>query len=110
MDANTAADLGLVTHRHVAGVDACIKTLASEASCPNTLPACEPASPVAKLHPRFSPTKTAVLMNGDCPDGFDKEEKLVARQIKSLSFTAPIGLRMVSDLIDATATTDLQAD
>ena len=51
----------------------------------------------------------AVLMNGDCPNGFDKEEKIVARQIKSLSFTAPIGLRMASDLIEATAKTDLKS-
>jgi len=33
----------------------------------------------------------------------------VARQIKSLSYTAPIGLKMASDLIDATATTDLSS-
>ena len=48
-----------------------------------------------------------VLMEGGCPEGFNPEEKGVARQIKSLSFTAPIGLRMASDLIDATATTSL---
>ena len=45
------------------------------------------------------------LIQGDCPEGFDVEEKMVARQIKSLSFTAPIGLKMASDLIDATAST-----
>jgi len=48
------------------------------------------------------------LMEGGCPEGFNPDEKGVARQIKSLSFTAPIGLRMASDLIDATATTSLK--
>ena len=113
MDANTAADLGLVTHLvDVAGVDACIKTLAAEGKPAEKYPGqpANPASPVAKFASTFfTDENMAVLMNGDCPDGFDKEEKLVARQIKSLSFTAPIGLRMASDLIDATATTDLQA-
>ena len=57
----------------------------------------------------FADENMSVLMNGECPEGFDQDEKIVARQIKSLSFTAPIGLQMASDLIDATASTDLQA-
>ena len=113
MDANTATDLGLVTHLvDVAGVDACIKTLASEGKPAEKYPGqpANPTSPVAKFASTFfTDENMTVLMNGDCPEGFDKEEKVVARQIKSLSFTAPIGLRMASDLIDATATTDLQA-
>ena len=46
-------------------------------------------------------------MNGTCPDGFNAEDKSVARQMKSLSRTAPIALKMASDLIDATASTSL---
>ena len=46
-------------------------------------------------------------MSGACPEGFDAEEKNVARQMKSLSRTAPIALKMASDLIDATMDTDL---
>ena len=113
MDATTAADLGLVTHLvDVAAVEACIQTLAEEGKPAVKYPGqpANPASPVAKFASTFfTDENMAGWMKGDCPEGFDREEKLVARQIKSLSFTAPIGLRMASDLIDATATTDLEA-
>ena len=113
MDATTAADLGLVTHLvDVAGVDDCIATLASEGKPAVKYPGqpTNPSSPVAKFATSFfADENMSVLMNGECPEGFDQGEKIVARQIKSLSFTAPIGLQMASDLIDATASTDLQA-
>jgi enoyl-CoA hydratase/carnithine racemase len=48
-------------------------------------------------------------MKGVCPQGFDGEDKLVARQMKSLKFTAPIALAKASELIDATSSTDLSA-
>ena len=48
-----------------------------------------------------------MIMAGTCPDGFDAEDKNIARQMKSLSRTAPIALKMASDLIDATASTPL---
>ena len=113
MDANTAADLGLVTHLvDVAAVDECISTLASQGKPAVKYPGqpANPSSPVAKFATSFfADENMPVLMSGACPDGFDQGEKTVARQIKSLSFTAPIGLQMASDLIDATANTDLQA-
>ena len=113
MDATTAADLGLVTHLvDVAAVDECISTLASQGKPAVKYPGqpANPSSPVAKFATSFfADENMPVLMSGACPDGFDQGEKTVARQIKSLSFTAPIGLRMASDLIDATANTDLQA-
>ena len=113
MDANTAADLGLVTHLvDVAGVNDCIRNLATQGKPADKYPGqpANPASPVAKFASSFfTDDNMKLLMNGECPDGFDKGEKAVARQIKSLSFTAPIGLRMASDLIDATAKTDLNA-
>jgi enoyl-CoA hydratase/carnithine racemase len=49
----------------------------------------------------------AGILRGECPDGFDSEDKGIARQMKSLSRAAPIALQMASDLIDACATTDL---
>ena len=102
-----------VTHLvDVASVDDCVQTLASEGKPSEKYPGqpANPSSPVAQFASSFfTDENMAVLMNGECPDGFDREEKIVARQIKSLSFTAPIGLRMASDLIDATATTDLQS-
>jgi enoyl-CoA hydratase/3-hydroxyacyl-CoA dehydrogenase len=113
MNAQTAADLGLVTHLvDVAGVDACIASLAKDGKPSNKYPGqpANPSSSVAKFATSFfNDDNMQVLLDGGCPDGFDPEEKLVARQIKSLSFTAPIGLRMASDLIDATASTSLDA-
>jgi enoyl-CoA hydratase / 3-hydroxyacyl-CoA dehydrogenase len=47
------------------------------------------------------------IMAGACPEGFDADDKTVSRQLKSLSRTAPIALTMASDLIDATAQSDL---
>ena len=113
MNAEVAADLGLVTHLvDVAEVDAQVAELAKAGKPANKYPGA-PAnaqSPVAKFAQSFfTDANMATLMAGQCPEGFDAEDKTVARQIKSLSYTAPIGLKMASDLIDATATTDLSA-
>ena len=112
MDAQTATDLGLVTHLvDVAGVDACIAELAQAGKPENKYPGepANPDSPVAAFASSFfNDSNMSVLMEGGCPEGFNPEEKGVARQIKSLSFAAPIGLRMASDLIDATAKTSLK--
>ena len=55
----------------------------------------------------FSDENMTAIMNGACPEGFDAEDKTVARQLKSLSRTAPIALSMASGLIDSTASTSL---
>lgn len=111
MNASTAHDLGFITHLvDVAGVETCIQELAHQGKPANKYPG-HPAnseSSVAKFATSFfSDANMVSLMQGNCPEGFDVEEKMVARQIKSLSFTAPIGLKMASDLIDATASTSL---
>jgi len=111
MNASTAHDLGFITHLvDVAGVGTCIQELAHQGKPANKYPG-HPAnseSSVAKFATSFfSDANMVSLMQGNCPEGFDVEEKMVARQIKSLSFTAPIGLKMASDLIDATASTSL---
>ena len=47
------------------------------------------------------------LAAGNCPEGFDPKDKMVSRQLKSLSRTAPIALSMASDLLnDAVLTGD----
>ena len=53
----------------------------------------------------------AGLLSGSCPDGFDVEDRNVGRQLKSLSRTAPIALRMASELLDSAVETgdNLQA-
>ena len=65
-------------------------------------------SKIAKFAQNFySDENLATILDGNCPDGFDPEDKLVSRQMKSLSRTAPIALRMASDLIDAAGATEL---
>lgn len=111
MDGQTAADLGLVTHLvDVAAVESCISALSLQGKPAQKYPG-QPAHPeaaVAKFATDFfGDANLEVLLRGDCPDGYHPEDKNVARQLKSLSFTAPIALKMASDLIDATATTSL---
>ncbi len=48
------------------------------------------------------------LLEGNCPDGFDAEDRNVARQLKALSRAAPIAVRMACELIDTAADTDLE--
>ena len=57
----------------------------------------------------YSDDNMGTILSGGCPEGFDPEDKMVSRQLKSLSRTAPIALRMASDLIDAAGTTELTA-
>ena len=111
MNAQTAKDLGLITHLvDVASVDSCVATIASEGKPANKYPG-QPSNPDSKVaqfaSSFYSDANMPALMNGVCPEGFETEDKTVLRQIKSLSFTAPIGLRMASDLINATASTSL---
>ncbi|MDG1539218.1 MAG: 3-hydroxyacyl-CoA dehydrogenase NAD-binding domain-containing protein [Candidatus Poseidonia sp.] len=111
MNAQTAKDLGLITHLvDVASVDSCVVTIASEGKPANKYPG-QPSNPDSKVaqfaSSFYSDANMASLMNGTCPEGFEAEDKTVLRQIKSLSFTAPIGLKMASDLINATASTTL---
>ncbi|MBT6644400.1 MAG: 3-hydroxyacyl-CoA dehydrogenase/enoyl-CoA hydratase family protein, partial [Euryarchaeota archaeon] len=47
------------------------------------------------------------LLAGECPEGFDADDKMVSRQLKSLSRTAPIALNMANDLINNAQDTTL---
>ena len=111
MDARTAADLGLVTNLvDVTEVDSTISSLDSQGKPEEKYPATpvNPDSKIAKFAMSFySDDNMNTILSGRCPDGFDPEDKLVSRQLKSLSRTAPIALRMASDLIDAAGTTEL---
>ncbi|MCH1442980.1 MAG: 3-hydroxyacyl-CoA dehydrogenase NAD-binding domain-containing protein [Candidatus Poseidoniaceae archaeon] len=113
MDAQTGYDLGLLTHLvDVASVDSCVEELASIGKPDNKYPGepTNPSSPAAAFAATFYSDENMVsLMDGTCPEGFDSEDKIVSRQLKSLSRTAPIALKMASDLIDATSVTDLSA-
>lgn len=111
MDAQTGHDLGLLTHLvDVASVSECVATLASNGKPANKYPGvpANPTSAVAAFATSFYSDENMVdLMKGACPEGFDAEEKSIARQMKSLSRAAPIGLKIASDLIDVTSSTTL---
>ena len=111
MDAQTGHDLGLLTHLvDVAAVNGCVSQLASAGKPANKYPGApaNPASAVATFATSFySDANMGAIMQGTCPEGFDAEEKGIARQMKSLARAAPIALNMASNLIDATSTTTL---
>ena len=111
MDARTAADLGFVTDLvDVTEVDSRISALDAKGKPAEKYPATpvNPESKIAKFAASFySDGNMDTILKGGCPDGFDPEDKIVSRQLKSLSRTAPIALRMASDLIDAAGTTEL---
>ena len=112
MDARTAADLGMVTNLvDVTKVDETISLLDAQGKPAEKYPAkpMNSDSKIAKFAMSFySDENLAAVLNGNCPEGFDPEDKLVSRQLKSLSRTAPIALRMASDLIDAADSTELE--
>ena len=111
MNAETASDLGLVTHLvDINDVPNCIKDIHASGKPDNKYPGkpMNENSPVVKFAKKFfSDGNMAALLSGSCPDGFDAEDKTVARQLKSLKFTAPIGLAMASERIDATESMSL---
>jgi len=111
MDAKTASDLGLVTNLvDVTEVDATITSLDSLGKPANKYPA-KPAKPDSKValfaEAFYSDEYLESILAGSCPQGFDLEDKVVARQMKSLARTAPIALRMASELIDVAGETEL---
>ena len=111
MDARTAADLGLVTNLvDVTNVDNTISSLHSTGKPADKYPG-KPANSDSKVaifaESFYSDDNLISILDGNCPEGFDSEDKNVARQMKSLSRTAPIALRMASNLIDVAGTTEL---
>jgi len=113
MDSQTAADLGLVTNLvDIADVDSTIQSLKAKGKPANKYPG-KPSNPESKVamfaDAFYSDGNIKTVLAGNCPEGFDLEDKNVARQMKSLSRTAPIALSMASDLIDAAGETELPA-
>ena len=49
-------------------------------------------------------------MSGKIPEGFDSDDNTVIRQMKSLSFTAPIALKIARDLLDKAISTGEDLD
>lgn len=111
MDSKTAADLGLVTNLvDISEVESTIRTLDSDGKPENKYPG-KPANPDSKVvqfaNSFYSDENIATVLAGNCPEGFDSEDKGVSRQMKSLSRTAPIALSLANDLINAAGNTNL---
>ena len=111
LDAGSAASLGLLTHLvDPSEVEQTVSGISASGKPSNKYP----ASPADSSHPAatfalefYNDANMESLAAGNCPEGFDPEDKMVSRQLKSLSRTAPIALLMASDLLnDAVLTGD----
>ena len=111
LDAGSAASFGLLTHLVDASeVEQPVSAISSSGKPSNKYP----ARPTDSSHPAaafalefYNDANMESLAVGNCPEGFDPEDKMVSRQLKSLSRTAPIALSMASDLLnDAVLTGD----
>jgi len=109
LDAKSAAALGILTHLvEPANVNSTITEITASGK-PNQK---YQATPVDPSHPAaafalafYCDENMAALSNGNCPDGFDAEDKMVSRQLKALSRTAPIALAMASQLLNESVIT-----
>jgi enoyl-CoA hydratase/3-hydroxyacyl-CoA dehydrogenase len=115
LDAGSAAALGLLTHLvETSDVASTVDELVESGKPTDKYP----AAPADSTHPTaafalafYSNENMATLAAGECPEGFDAADKMVSRQLKSLSRTAPIALALASELLDGAVETgdDLDA-
>ena len=111
MNAQIAYDIGLLTHLvDLAEVDQATKSCA-KAGKPDVKypgkPNNQDSSVVRFATDFYGDSNLETLLAGECPEGYDIEDKLISRQLKNLKYTAPIALWMASELIDITASTTL---
>ena len=113
LDAATAEAFGLLTHLvepwEVADT---VTSIASTGKPEDKYPGCPPSYEnltVAFATSFYSDGNMSLLMSGEVSDGFDVADKVVSRQLKSLSKAAPIALSMANDLLNAAAGSDLKA-
>ena len=111
LDANSAAALGLLTHLvDPSEVNQTVSAISDSGKPSNKYP----ARPADESHPAaafalafYNDANMDQLVAGNCPEGFETDDKMVSRQLKLLSRTAPIALSMASDLLnDAVLTGD----
>ncbi len=113
LDAASAEALGLLTHLvEPSQVEATVASIAAVGKPEDKYPG-RPAdsenATVVFATSFYSDGNMSSLMSGEVPDGFDLEDKMVSRQLKSLSRAAPIALSMANDLLDAATDADLKA-
>ena len=113
MDAGAARALGLITHLVDASeVTGTVRGISSTGKPEDKYPGSpsDPSHPVAAMSKAFfSDQNMESLLSGQAPDGFDPEDRNVARQLKSLSRAAPVSVRIASDLLDKALVTDLES-
>lgn len=113
MDAGAARALGLITHLVDASeVTGTVRGISSTGKPEDKYPGSpsDPSHPVAAMSKAFySDSNMASLLSGQVPEGFDPEDRNVARQLKSLSRAAPVSVRIASDLLDKALVTDLES-
>ena len=113
MDAGAARALGLITHLVDASeVTGTVRGISSIGKPEDKYPGSpsDPSHPVAAMSKAFySDSNLASLLSGQVPEGFDPEDRNVARQLKSLSRAAPVSVRIASDLLDEALVTDLES-
>ena len=113
MDAGAASALGLITHLVDASeVSRTVREVSSAGKPQDKYPGSpsDPSHPVAAMSKAFfSDSNMEALLSGQVPEGFDPEDRNVARQLKSLSRAAPVSVRIASDLLDKALVTDLES-
>ena len=111
LDYETASALGIITHLvESSDIPSIITEISSEGKPENKYPA-EPKDknhPVSLFAMKFYKNENmSKIMSGKIPDNFEEDNKKVVRQMKSLSFTAPIALEIANQLLnDAISTGD----
>ncbi len=113
LDAESAKALGLLTHLvDPSAVETTVSAIAAQGKPGEKYPS-KPAdsehSVVSFATSFYSDDNIVSLLSGRVPEGYDSEDKLVSRQLKSLSRTAPIALSMASDLLDTATRSDLNS-
>ena len=111
VDSQTAMDLGLITHLvDTNEINQTIENIQSIGKPKEKYPAkpANPESSVAKFAEKFfADINMEKILAAEVPSGFDEQDPLVIRQMKQLSRTAPIALKMAEKLIEATSDTNL---
>jgi len=112
IDAVTAKALGLLTHLvEPSTVESAVAAIVSDGKPDEKYPSgpADSDHPVVSFATSFySDENMPSLLTGSLPDGFDNEDKMVSRQLKSLSRAAPIALSIASELLNEAADSDLE--
>ena len=107
-----AADLGLLTHLvDPSDVDKTVNLISDKGKPSNkyTGTPVRMTEAVQAAVEFYSDQNMKSIISGQTPDGIDDNDPYALRQIKQISRTAPIALKIASELIDVASSTDLDA-